>query len=688
MTSASKDLSIQDELDVPVTSLFRSLSVNRRQSPDLYHLPSLSDAMFTPPNESIRSNNLEGLEAPIATSKLNTEKIIELGPRGRYAKLNTVLGKGAFKLVYKGLDREEGYEVAWNCFQHASKKQYMELSSEIEILKKVRHPNIIAFHDCWYSNNESIFITELMTSGTLREYIHKLQIPNTKIVKRWSRQILKGLVYLHSYDPPIIHRDIKCDNIFINGAHGEVKIGDMGTAKMRLGKKYTVIGTPEFMAPEMYEEKGYNEKVDIYAFGMCLLEMVTGDYPYSECDNAAQVYKKVSQGSKPNCINSVQDPDVLSLIDSCLDSEDMRPSAQELLEHSFLAVDPEVILLSADSKNHLLLQVVFRGTDKLSVKFDFNVETDTAEEVVKEMIDEQVLPRRFQHLITFEISRILRDLNRPTLEETSSIKEDHYTWHKSSGIMQELDKAKRELMLAAERVNEAEKKAEKSELRARAAEEKNNPSSIPIPVPSSSNRPGTSPPLSNSPPSTTNTVMNPNSFSGGKSIFMSAIKLFRGERNATENPEPSSPPDPATSLRPPATTLLRRNTISEWVPDDETLINKEYPDDTPIEEMVHDTASINNRSLDKAAEWLVKLKAQDILTVGDLRDLLDEDWANLGLTVFASRALRNCLRGRPTRSPKASSLRFPSMTPTGTIQNIDSLNLEDSLQIAALSKSQ
>ena len=49
------------------------------------------------------------------------------------------------------------------------------------------------------------------------------------------------------------------------------------------------------MAPEMYEEKGYSEKVDIYAFGMALLEMVTGEYPYSECKNAAQIYKKVTQ---------------------------------------------------------------------------------------------------------------------------------------------------------------------------------------------------------------------------------------------------------------------------------------------------------------------------------------------------------------------------------------------------------
>lgn len=74
-------------------------------------------------------------------------------------------------------------------------------------------------------------------------YVTKLKKPNMKIIRRWGKQLLKGLYYLHTQSPPIIHRDIKCDNIFINGSHGELKIGDMGTAKMRFGKKYTVIGT-------------------------------------------------------------------------------------------------------------------------------------------------------------------------------------------------------------------------------------------------------------------------------------------------------------------------------------------------------------------------------------------------------------------------------------------------------------
>ncbi|KAI8874810.1 kinase-like protein, partial [Backusella circina FSU 941] len=160
------------------------------------------------------------------------EKVVEESPSKRYMKLNTLLGKGAYKVVYKAIDREEGYEVAWNTMQAMQSPNNKDLEHEIQILKSVRHPNIIAFHDAWYTENEFVFITELMTSGTLREYIRKLApLPNIKIIKRWSRQILKGLAFLHGHNPPIIHRDIKCDNIFINGAHGEVKIGDMGTAE-------------------------------------------------------------------------------------------------------------------------------------------------------------------------------------------------------------------------------------------------------------------------------------------------------------------------------------------------------------------------------------------------------------------------------------------------------------------------
>jgi WNK lysine deficient protein kinase len=87
-------------------------------------------------------------------------------------------------------------------------------------------------------------------------------------------------MYLHELPSPIIHRDIKCDNIFINSFNGEIKIGDLGLSTALTHSHTTsVLGTPEFMAPEFYEEN-YGTSVDIYAFGMCVLEMVAFETPY------------------------------------------------------------------------------------------------------------------------------------------------------------------------------------------------------------------------------------------------------------------------------------------------------------------------------------------------------------------------------------------------------------------------
>nr|KAJ0222501.1 hypothetical protein LSAT_V11C200052980 [Lactuca sativa] len=101
-------------------------------------------------------------------------------------------------------------------------------------------------------------------------YRKKHKTVDLKAIKKWARQILNGLHYLHSQNPPVIHRDLKCDNIFVNGNNGEIKIGDLGLATvMQQPTAKSVIGTPEFMAPELYEEE-YNELVNIYSFGMCL----------------------------------------------------------------------------------------------------------------------------------------------------------------------------------------------------------------------------------------------------------------------------------------------------------------------------------------------------------------------------------------------------------------------------------
>lgn len=124
---------------------------------------------------------------------------------------------------------------------------------------------------------------------------------------------------------------------FINGSSGEIRLGDFGLSAHRTCTHVaSVLGTPEFMAPELYEEQ-YSESVDIYAFGMAVLEMTTKEYPYEECSNAAQIWKKVTGGCKPDVLQRVHDPQVREFINLCICPQSDRLSASELLQHPFLS---------------------------------------------------------------------------------------------------------------------------------------------------------------------------------------------------------------------------------------------------------------------------------------------------------------------------------------------------------------
>ncbi|KAL2922575.1 Serine/threonine-protein kinase WNK1 [Bienertia sinuspersici] len=287
------------------------------------------------------------MNAVIGHESDDSSDYVEIDPTGRYGRYNEILGKGASKIVYRGFDEYEGIEVAWNQLKLTDFLQRPEdlerLYSEIHLLKTLKHKNIMKFYTSWVdvTKRNINFVTEMFTSGTLRQYREKHKKVNIRAVKHWCKQILEGLLYLHSHNPPVIHRDLKCDNIFINGNQGEVKIGDLGLAAiLRKSHAARCVGTPEFMAPEVYAEE-YNELVDIYSFGMCVLEMVTFDYPYSECTHPAQIYKKVVSGKKPDALYKVKDPEVRLFVEKCLATVSDRLSAKELLGDPFLRIDDE-----------------------------------------------------------------------------------------------------------------------------------------------------------------------------------------------------------------------------------------------------------------------------------------------------------------------------------------------------------
>ncbi|OMO83689.1 hypothetical protein CCACVL1_11275 [Corchorus capsularis] len=162
--------------------------------------------------------------------------------------------------------------------------------------------------------------TELLGSGAVKK-VYRAFDQEEGIEVAWNQVKLRSF----SNDPAMIDR-----------LYSEVKIGDLGLAAI-VGKSHSahsILGTPEFMAPELYDED-YTELVDIYSFGMCVLEMVTLEIPYSECDNVAKIYKKVSSGIRPQSLSKVKDQEVKAFIERCLAQPRARPSAAELLKDSF-----------------------------------------------------------------------------------------------------------------------------------------------------------------------------------------------------------------------------------------------------------------------------------------------------------------------------------------------------------------
>ena len=358
------------------------------------NLTSGGDTILQEPTTEEVSSSMDAIISSSPVQQSN-ENIVERSPGGRYLRFQEKLGSGAYKDVYRAYDTIEGIEVAWNVVNLAGvpKAERARIVHEVRLLERLHHKNIISFHGSWVNREKEqvIFVTEILSSGTLKSFINKVQVIRWKIAKRWAIQILKGLEYLHSQDPPIIHRDLKCDNIFINGTSGDLRIGDLGLStvidnknKVRISffsrvirsetklsvtfslfhvrleltpitsffllwhvclssfpQVLSVLGTPEFMAPELYDES-YDEKVDIYAFGMCLLEIFTKEVPYRECANPAQIYKRVMNGIPPNSLSRVRNLEAKEFIILCLGTSEgrdpkSRPTAPELLRHPFLA---------------------------------------------------------------------------------------------------------------------------------------------------------------------------------------------------------------------------------------------------------------------------------------------------------------------------------------------------------------
>ena len=224
-----------------------------------------------------------------------------------------------------------------NIEDHNNLKNIQSLIDNIENIKKLKHPNLLDYIAVWYKENTNkiVIITELLQGGNLQEYRKYQKKLKIKLVKKWIKQILTALDFLHSNN--YIHHDIKSQNILIDRISGNLKLGElMFSEKMEEKGFFTkYIGTEEFMAPEVKEGK-YNFKADIYSLGLTIIQFITMEKPYKEYSRKKNLYEAKKNGVLPLALNDIKNEEIKHFISLCLKEEKDRPTTKELLNNKWL----------------------------------------------------------------------------------------------------------------------------------------------------------------------------------------------------------------------------------------------------------------------------------------------------------------------------------------------------------------
>ncbi|KAM0991809.1 hypothetical protein ACFX2I_010125 [Malus domestica] len=195
------------------------------------------------------------------------------------------IGSGGYGKVYRGI-LSDGQVIAIKKAQQGSMQGGLEFKTEIELLSRVHHKNVVGLLGFCFEQGEQMLVYEFMPNGTLRESL----LGRSGIYLDWKRRLritlgsARGLAYLHELaNPPIIHRDVKSSNILLD-EHLTAKVADFGLSKLisDSGKGHVstqVKGTLGYLDPEYYMTQQLTEKSDVYSFGVVMLELITARQP-------------------------------------------------------------------------------------------------------------------------------------------------------------------------------------------------------------------------------------------------------------------------------------------------------------------------------------------------------------------------------------------------------------------------
>ncbi len=200
-------------------------------------------------------------------------------------RIESKVGGGGVATVYQGTDLTTNQPVAikqlLDTAKQADDAQIERFERESHAMEKLTHPNIVNVYDTVFRETDHFIVMELVEGGTLADLIKSGQLPSVNYVLQIAHDIASAMALVHDQD--IIHRDIKPDNILLTG-EGRAKLTDFGMARFtymaRLTNMNMTVGTMMYMSPEQFKTGEAVKESDIWAFGITIYELLTGEKPF------------------------------------------------------------------------------------------------------------------------------------------------------------------------------------------------------------------------------------------------------------------------------------------------------------------------------------------------------------------------------------------------------------------------
>ena len=284
----------------------------------------------------------------LAGHQMYTNEQIALGPligTGGFAKVYHCKVDGETAAVCKVINAEKVDEEA----------AYL-LTNECTIWSKLAHPNIVRFHGMSFTSSAILLVCEFMPEGSLldaHEVARKEQrsMLTLSVLLARIEQIASGMAHLHSWEPPILHRDLKSANILLDGER--LAIADFGLARYQeCHKKMTAeTGSYRWMAPEVIRHEMYDWRCDVYSFGVLVWEMVSYRVPFEELTPVQAAFAVAKEAKRPPIPRGCP-PSISHMVDQCWSQDAAhRPSFTKIQEK--IEEEMAQLRVSASGESHV-----------------------------------------------------------------------------------------------------------------------------------------------------------------------------------------------------------------------------------------------------------------------------------------------------------------------------------------------